>query len=53
VVGQKADPLTGSNNIYHFLFAIRNGKVAEVHEYIDTKYTDEVLGPLMQELAAG
>jgi ketosteroid isomerase-like protein len=40
------------NNIYHMLFFVRDGKVRELHEYIDTKYADETLGPLMANLAA-
>jgi ketosteroid isomerase-like protein len=34
------------------LFFVVDGKVRELHEYIDTKYTDEALGPLMARLAA-
>lgn len=33
------------NNVYHFLFSFRDGKVCQVKEYLDTKLADDVLGP--------
>ena len=36
------------SNTYHLLFVVRSGQVRSLHEHIDTKYTDEALGPLMQ-----
>ena len=45
--------LTGGtyNNTYHLLFKLRDGKVCRVWEYTDTKYLDEVLGPLLAQAA--
>jgi ketosteroid isomerase-like protein len=34
-------------NIYHCLFWMRDGRVARMHEYMDTKYADSALGPLL------
>lgn len=31
------------NNLYHFLFRIRDGKIASVKEYLDTMHTADVL----------
>ncbi|MFJ7078934.1 nuclear transport factor 2 family protein [Streptomyces sp. NPDC098781] len=31
------------NNVYCFVFTLRDGKVAAMREYFDTKYIDEVL----------
>ncbi len=31
------------NNLYHFLVVIRNGKIHQVKEYLDTMHTQEVL----------
>jgi ketosteroid isomerase-like protein len=31
------------NNTYHYLFTIRDGKVASVHEYMDTEHIQDVL----------
>lgn len=31
------------NNLYHFLFLVRDGKVAGVKEYLDTMHTNAVL----------
>ncbi len=31
------------NNFYHFLFTIRDGKIAHLHEYLDTELATEVL----------
>src|SRR5262245_47909996 len=39
------------NNTYHLLFRLREGKVCRVWEYTDTKYLDEVLGPLLSQPA--
>ena len=36
------------NNQYHFLFLIRDGKVRELREYVDTKLLDEIFGPLLK-----
>ena len=36
------------NNQYNFLFFIRDGRIWQIKEYIDTKLTDAVLAPLMQ-----
>ena len=33
------------NNHYHFLFRVRDGKIAEIREYADTQHAAEVLGP--------
>ena len=30
------------NNLYHFLFIVRDGKIHEVKEYLDTVHTHEV-----------
>jgi ketosteroid isomerase-like protein len=35
-------------NIYHFLFWFRDGRIASAHEYMDTKYADEALLPLLK-----
>ena len=35
------------NNVYHFLFFFRDGKVCRLKEYLDTKLADEVLGPFI------
>ena len=32
------------NNLYHFLFVIRDGRIAQVKEYFDTLYVSEALG---------
>ena len=32
------------NNHYHFLFKIRDRKIAEIREYADTQHAREVLG---------
>ncbi len=32
------------NNKYHFLFILKDGKIAQVKEYNDTKHAGEVLG---------
>jgi ketosteroid isomerase-like protein len=31
------------NNLYHFLFTVRDGKIAGVKEYLDTMHTNAVL----------
>lgn len=31
-------------NTYHFLFFVREGRIAEVHEHFDTAYARDVLG---------
>jgi ketosteroid isomerase-like protein len=31
------------NNLYHFLFEVRDGKIQAVREYLDTMHADEVL----------
>lgn len=31
------------HNFYHFLFTVRNGKIASVKEYLDTMHTQAVL----------
>jgi uncharacterized protein len=31
------------NNLYHFLFTIRDGKISAVKEYLDTMHTADVL----------
>ena len=31
------------NNHYHFLFRIRDGKIAEIREYADTAHARDVL----------
>lgn len=31
------------NNVYCFVFTLRDGKVAAMREYFDTKYIDEIL----------
>ncbi|HEX4108038.1 MAG TPA: nuclear transport factor 2 family protein [Solirubrobacteraceae bacterium] len=31
------------NNHYHFLFVLRDGKIVQVKEYLDTMHTNEVL----------
>ena len=31
------------NNLYHFLFVLRDGKVLRVKEYLDTMHTNEIL----------
>jgi ketosteroid isomerase-like protein len=48
-----SDLLNGGvyNNTYHLLFKLRDGKVCRVWEYTDTKYVDEVLGPLLAQAA--
>ncbi|WP_340314914.1 nuclear transport factor 2 family protein [Rhizorhabdus argentea] len=33
------------NNLYHFLFKIRDGKISEVKEYMDTLYAKTILFP--------
>lgn len=35
------------NNVYHLLFHFRDGKVAHVKEYTDSKILDEAVGPLL------
>ena len=30
------------NNLYHFLFVVRDGKVLQVKEYLDTMHTNDV-----------
>jgi len=35
------------NNEYHFLFTVRDGKVVRMVEYMDSKLTEQVLGPLL------
>jgi ketosteroid isomerase-like protein len=30
------------NNQYHFLFRVRDGKIAEVKEYLDTMHTNDI-----------
>jgi ketosteroid isomerase-like protein len=32
------------DNVYHFLFFLRDGKIVEVHEHTDTAYAHRVLG---------
>jgi ketosteroid isomerase-like protein len=32
-------------NDYHFAFRVRDGKIAGVREYVDTKYASELLFP--------
>jgi ketosteroid isomerase-like protein len=32
-------------NDYHFAFRLRDGKLASVREYVDTKYAQELLFP--------
>lgn len=39
---------TPYRNIYHFLAHLRDGKIRIFKEYIDTKYTDSVIQPLLQ-----
>lgn len=34
------------DNVYHWLFHIRDGKVCRMKEYLDTKLLDELLAPL-------
>jgi ketosteroid isomerase-like protein len=36
------------NNHYHFLMFFRDGKLFKMHEYLDTKLADEVLGPYLK-----
>jgi ketosteroid isomerase-like protein len=31
------------NNEYHFLFVLRDGKIVQVKEYLDTMHTNEIL----------
>ena len=31
------------NNLYHFLMVIRDGKISELKEYMDTMHANEVL----------
>ena len=31
-------------NQYHFAFRVRDGRIVEVREYVDTKYVHDVLG---------
>ena len=31
------------NNLYHFLFEVRDGKIAAVKEYLDTMHTNAIL----------
>lgn len=31
------------NNLYHFLFTVRDGKIREIKEYADTLYVSEIL----------
>lgn len=31
------------NNEYHFLFVVRDGKITQVKEYLDTMHTNEIL----------
>lgn len=31
------------NNLYHFLFKVRDGKIAAVKEYLDTMHTNAIL----------
>jgi ketosteroid isomerase-like protein len=31
------------NNQYHFLFSLRDGKIVQVKEYLDTMHTNEIL----------
>ena len=33
------------NNFYHFLFMVRDGKVAEIKEYMDTQHARDVFLP--------
>lgn len=39
------------NNVYHMLFFVRDGKVARMKEYLDTKLADEVIIPFLAEMA--
>jgi ketosteroid isomerase-like protein len=39
------------NNVYHMLFFIRDGKVARMKEYLDTKMADEVIMPFLASMA--
>lgn len=41
------------DNQYHFLFKLRDGKVYQMKEYLDTKLVDDVLGPLVRAAMAG
>ena len=41
------------NNTYHMLFFIRDGKVARMKEYLDTKLADEVIMPFLAQMAGG
>jgi len=40
------------NNQYHMLAKLRDGKLRSLREYIDTKYTDAVLGPVIESRSA-
>lgn len=35
------------NNQYHFLFFMRDGKIAKLREYMDTKLAEDVLRPII------
>ena len=45
----RAELVTGGsyNNVYHLLFHFRDGKVAHVKEYTDSKIIDAAVGPLL------
>lgn len=40
------------DNVYHFLFRFRDGKIASVEEYLDTKYTEEVIMAALSAVSA-
>jgi len=41
----RGDHVSGQpyNNFYHFLFTIRDGKIAHLHEYMDTEMATDIL----------
>ena len=41
------------NNLYHFLFVLRDGRIEAVREHCDTAHAAQVLGPLLQQHGAG
>ncbi len=41
------------NNHYTFVFYYRDGQILKIHEYFDTKLTDTVLLPLLNEMGLG
>jgi ketosteroid isomerase-like protein len=44
-----ADLINGNHyhNYYHYLFVVRDGKVCEAREYMDTKHAAEAFGDLL------